>query len=639
MNSWKKKIFKILFDICLVALAYFLSLELSHSSVFSEKPYPYIAVSGEAASTAENFEELRVLLEQYSVSLVISSQSWNQTGAVVSLAGTEAGLDTYTDWTGIDAGYYGSLIGTSYEVEKYSWENMPEIPAGAEVTLYFVSEGNAKKDLPAEVILGLGVGDLSGWKVDLKKLSEGWFWKAFAVVTAIMLLFEGYQALYETKGYVLRLLFGESIQGIVFKKLLVDLLVVGGAYAGGFLAAGIFFHETIPWTAAAVCFGIFMLGDLLINLLVFAKSWKRALVRVRESGKLLAASHAIRIVMLTALIVLCSANILFFDEYGQATEHEAFYDYFNGYGVLQDGYDASDYLYLELLKKDEAALIYHSTDYQGKPVVNVNQVTFGFLEQINNAFSFQESMDEKVVIYYPEGMEEPSDLAEHVIAQPGNEGDISFVSYRGEVDLPLQRGTAYNPELLTWTAQPIIIADFRSDLDFFSESLSEYVSYIWMASYLVHLEDEAAGMAEYVSETGAIYALKNVKAIYDASVLPYLMAVRYITMLLLLVGIMEVILSLRIVFLEFQMKTVKYISGRLLGAGFVKTYGSFLAATVLLCAAGGLCSKIVLGEAFSGMLCLAVCVTTGVIEMFIQMLYVLRLEKANFPKLLKGGIL
>lgn len=58
------------------------------------------------------------------------------------------------------------------------------------------------------------------------------------------------------------------------------------------------------------------------------------------------------------------------------------------------------------------------------------------------------------------------------------------------------------------------------------------------------------------------------------------------TALLLIMGAMEVSMSVRIIYLEFQMQAAKYITKRLMGADFFDVYGGFFMTTVVLCVLG-----------------------------------------------------
>ena len=640
-TSSKNRFVKYLFDIVIIVLCVFCFSELYHYELFFGKPFcPEVPVS-DVSLDEEGLEQLCKTVKQYDVDILLYFQADSKELVKDYYFGSEEAWNRYCRWTGIREGEYGSIIGNRIKIKYEPMNHLGEYDGFETGEVLFVSEKNARKIIPANVVLGLGLKDIYGRNEQPGTMAKSYAWLFMGGMIVVLILFEGYQALYESKQYMLRCLMGHDAWRLSAGKIIWDALILGISFAGAYFATGRIYGEKSELLIPALVFGaVFLAADLILCYFIFAKNWRKAFTRGNNSAVLSTASLGIRFFVLIILTAVTTLNFQVIRLYRDATSHSDFYQYFDGWYTIGSNFDYMNECYLDLLESGRVALFRSDKDEKERTYIQINRKAHQYLEE---CFGFSEKgPEDEIIIYYPDSVSEPIEVKQELYLFEDERCNVRFQSYSKDVILPDNRRSGFDPDLMNWEKSPIIVADFRDRIPAVEEVVSNGVFWIYYDSYLVDpngIGEEKDGKLTIRTERGGQFKLNSLSESYEDSIRPFKRLAIAALFFIGVFGIMEFVLTIRIILLDFQTNAMKYITKRLLGASFLNVYGGLLMSAAFLCTTGVLASRIILKDEFSWPI--AVCVGLGIflLEEAVRVICIIRLENTNFPKIIKGGTL
>lgn len=650
MKLIREKSIKYLFNLMVIMVAFLLMGEMAVRIMFQESAFPYAEVLTSDLET-EDLAFMQEELLKNDILLVI--KEWYAPASdgetkVLTLYGSEEAIGFYAEKSGLGEGAYISFFDGD-SIVKYAdigeWEASEEY-----VTLYFMSEENAKQVLSAEQIWGLGLNDIYGSVVDIRAKVKKQNYLLWGIIVCMLLLFSYYDCIQQKKQFFVRASLGETIGEIILQNILMD--TVYYLLAFGVSAAFAARNTYIPsdMTPIWVCFGVLLVGNALLYLPLLGYSFREALTKNQLSKKALPISYGLRLVTLIAVIVLINLNLVISKEYFEATRNGAFFRYYkNGYVISSADfeYSSTDYAYLELTDDEKTSLFFAGSEYKDSSgtyqIIYLNDGSAEWLFDKYPSLKISD-IDEDIIVLYPNDISDTETLkSENYAIALGMEDASSykFISYSKNIQVPGERGAAGFTGASDFDIyeNPVIVLDLREDMLKFKEGVYPYASAYFMEAYLVEMDGETEDSVTVTLGDGRDYTLESVYSAYLDQISTYQKSFYWELSILALVFLLEIALTVKIIRLEFETNAMKYVLQRIFGSNIWEVYGTLFIFTTLLCVAGAVIAKLILGSEVDWMVSLAVGGCMWLIETVLILGNILYIEHVNMQKILKGGAL
>lgn len=642
MKWIREKAVKYLLGIVLVAMGFLITSELTIKTLFSEDPYNRVTFY-DYDEGAEPFVELEADARELGVEIVVTAYWWNDSYMDFRVYGSEEALKQYSGMSGIEEGNYSSLFSQDYHVSMYSLEEFYVSGKDYVVTVYFVSEQNAKRVLPAEWILEHGFDDLYGSNVNVKEKAQKQMICVWLLLILALSLFTYYDCVSQKKSFFVRVSLGDSIGAIILKNVLMDAVFYLAIFFLAWTFAGQFTYVPENNIQFWVVYILLNTGNLLVYLLLLGYSFKEAFSSTL-SAKELGISYTMRLLTLISVIVLSNTNITLVKEYLQVTEHHRFYSYYADAGQISSNYGLSDYAYLRLTDEKQTSLFLRKSDIENGgtyPVVMLNEGSAKWLFTQYPWLTAPEA-DADVLVLYPSGIQDVEELKTQVKVPTFGFEDTNcyqYEEYSKTIEVP--GNSPFSCLTMEWAENPVLMIDYREHLEqycdevYYDDDMPVYFHNV----FLINMPEDALDNGTLTLEEGLSFQVRSVYDQYLEDIAPYRAGFYWETMLLGVIGLLEICILLRSIRLEFEVNAAKYVIRRIFGETILQAYMDILFFTTLQCISGAILSKLILRTNASWKMCLGVAALVWCCEVFIIIARIIYMEHINFQKVLKGGAL
>lgn len=485
-------------------------------------------------------------------------------------------------------------------------------------------------------------------------------WAVWGLIYCILLVLGWIVIQFDKKENFIKISMGKSIKKIIFKNIVIDTAMYVAIMIGLKMVLQNVISLNYHSGALFLIFFIFVLAQGIINIVGFRYNYKEIIYGANISMNTLGNCYALKVVSMIASIVSIAICI------GLVTYHYSYFkmydeiDQYKDYSFLSYRIDTSDQKEDEELEqvfaRKEASIYYDMYDKNKISLAVTNAVgnnNINYYLVSENTLGIKELFDEQIeknfhgmYILIPEEMDNKIDIAEDAM-------EATKWDYEG-----FQREFKYR--IITYDQFELLYFDTEtSNLEFGFDKVENPVMILYYFDfntldkekaevYLSGIQNDIMyrldGMK--VSDIEQKYGLKDVKITsvpdrckqYKASISRVLLLNLIICIFMLL---LEVIIIMTIIKLEYMVNAKELAIKKILGYSIIKK-NRFLFITNFFSAAAAVISVLIYSTMYNISSISFIALSTIVLiisEMIFIFFYIIKTEKAQTTKILKGGTL